>query len=315
MTGIMTGDHGPEWHEILRAPFGEEKISLRPQVWCKACRDAAGKHCGKVLYGTEHKIVSCKDCGQRISAAHLHLAYVGHADVTGRLLEADPEWTWRPMYRDTDPEMYKAVLATGNVTIITEYILNCPPRLDQFGGLWIELVLHDEDGREMSFPGYGDATGKAGANGIKELIGDAVRNAAMRRGVALALWSKADREENDKDTRTQTPADSAGALFDQGTAVPPAKDNGDVKTPAAAAVNPEVQTLADLAWALYDRHADVDELKTEVYDKAAAKRLLNLTCDPRRWEGRDRVPLSQLLTHVRTELRRWHAENAVPAAG
>jgi hypothetical protein len=55
------------------------------------------------------------------------------------------------------------------------------PRFDNEGGLWILLTVKD-----VTRPGYGD-----GAN-PKEVISDAIRNAAMRFGVALDLWAKED---------------------------------------------------------------------------------------------------------------------------
>lgn len=318
----MTNGNGAaagSWWEILRRPFAENEISLRPQLWCGKCRDAQGKCCGQTLYGQKHELAKCSACGQQISTAHLHLSYVGHADVTGRLLEADPKWSWRPMYRQVDPEIYKLVLAAGDPVMVAQYLNSCPPQLDEFGGLWIWLVLHDDDGNEHEFPGYGDAQGKAGPNGRKELIGDAIRNAAMRRGVALALWSKADKDEADKKTRGETP-ETAGDLFDR--AVPA---NGKARRPAkepegGPGINPEVQALADLAWTLLDEHAGVDDLRVKVHDVAQGKRFLQLTCDPQRgsrgrWEADGRVPLSRVITFVKNELTRWHANHALdPAA-
>jgi hypothetical protein len=57
--------------------------------------------------------------------------------------------------------------------------------LIQNGGLWIRLKVAG-----VTRLGYGDAPGKRDAT--KELIGDALRNAAMRFGAALDLWSKED---------------------------------------------------------------------------------------------------------------------------
>ena len=85
------------------------------------------------------------------------LDYVGHAAVTDRLLVVDPEWSWEPM----------AVDATGL------------PAIDGAGNLWIRLTICG-----VTRLGVGD-----GKN-AKEAIGDAIRNAAMRFGVALDLWAK-----------------------------------------------------------------------------------------------------------------------------
>lgn len=85
------------------------------------------------------------------------LRYVGHAAVTDRLLSIDPEWTWD--FNATDEH--------GN------------PLLDREGNLWIRLTVAG-----VTRLGVGD--GKT----MKERIGDAIRNGAMRFGVALDLWTK-----------------------------------------------------------------------------------------------------------------------------
>ena len=59
--------------------------------------------------------------------------------------------------------------------------------MDNFGGMWIKLTVCG-----VTRLGYGDAQGKEGGNAIKEAIGDALRNAAMRFGAALELWHKGD---------------------------------------------------------------------------------------------------------------------------
>lgn len=91
------------------------------------------------------------------------LAYVGHAALTDRLLDADPQWTWEPLALD----------ARGL------------PALDDVGGLWIRLTVCG-----VTRLGYGDAGQKKGGDAMKERIGDALRNAAMRFGAALELWHK-----------------------------------------------------------------------------------------------------------------------------
>lgn len=59
--------------------------------------------------------------------------------------------------------------------------------LDANGGLWIKLTVCG-----VTRLGYGDAQGKSGGDAMKECIGDALRNAAMRFGAALDLWHKGD---------------------------------------------------------------------------------------------------------------------------
>lgn len=126
----------------LLAPFPAEAIGKLPKP---TKRDAPK---GK-----------CQECGGYHGLPAVHLDYVGHAAVTKRFLEVDPEWTWEPF----------AVDASGL------------PALDREGNLWIKLTICG-----VTRPGVGD-----GAN-MKERIGDALRNAAMRFGVALDLWAKED---------------------------------------------------------------------------------------------------------------------------
>lgn len=140
---------------ILREPFEPKHVGKLPRVWCKACRDAQFKVC------QQHTKVRCRDCGNNITSAHLHLDYVGHAEITDRLLHADPAWTWEPVALGPDGL----------------------PLLDRNGGLWIRLTVAG-----VTRLGYGHADGKAGPDAVKEAIGDALRNAAMRFGVALDLW-------------------------------------------------------------------------------------------------------------------------------
>ena len=89
-------------------------------------------------------------------ARSVHLDYVGHAAVTDRLLTVDPEWSWEPLALDEHG--------------LPAY---------QSGNLWIRLTICG-----TTRLGVGD--GKS----AKECIGDAIRNAAMRFGVALDLWAK-----------------------------------------------------------------------------------------------------------------------------
>lgn len=111
---------------------------------------------------------NCNICKGYHGLPAVHLDYVGHASVTDRLLTVDPDWTWEPMVRDPD---------TGE------------PRLTNNGtGLWINLTVLG-----VTRPGYGDVEASKAWN-AKELISDALRNAAMRFGVALELWQKGELE-------------------------------------------------------------------------------------------------------------------------
>lgn len=133
---------------LLRVPFAANHISKLP----KPIRKDAEK--GR-----------CQECGGWHGLPAVHLDYVGHAALTDRLLDADPNWTWEPLALDE----------------------RGLPALDKDGGMWIKLTVCG-----VTRLGYGDAQGKAGGDAMKERIGDALRNAAMRFGAALDLWHKGD---------------------------------------------------------------------------------------------------------------------------
>lgn len=105
----------------------------------------------------------CHECGGWHGLPAIHLDYVGHAALTHRLLDVDPLWNWEPLAMD----------AKGL------------PAIDGEGGMWIKLTVAG-----MTRLGYGDAGGKTGPNATKERIGDALRNAGLRFGMALDLWHK-----------------------------------------------------------------------------------------------------------------------------
>lgn len=104
------------------------------------------------------------------------LSYVGHAAVTEMLLRHDPLWDWRPLGMDENGSPVVDRNADGRPI-----------------GMWITLRIH---GHERI--GYGSVEPqdrRSDGDLIKEIIGDGIRNAAMRFGVALNLWSKNDLEE------------------------------------------------------------------------------------------------------------------------
>ncbi|MFC9934618.1 hypothetical protein [Glutamicibacter sp. NPDC127525] len=116
-------------------------------------------------YSRDSRKGNCQECGGYHGLPAMHLDFVGHAALTDRLLQVDPEWSWEPI--SFDPVGL--------------------PQFDGYGGLWIRLTVCG-----VTRLGYGDAQGKSGANAIKEAIGDALRNAGMRFGAALDLWHKGD---------------------------------------------------------------------------------------------------------------------------
>jgi len=101
----------------------------------------------------------------QIPRGGITLDYVGHAFVTERLLDVDPEWTWEPL--GVDP--------TGNPAI---FIYNGE------ASLWIKLTV-------CGVTRIGVGCERDNKNDLtKQLVSDAIRNAAMRFGAALDLWKK-----------------------------------------------------------------------------------------------------------------------------
>lgn len=150
----MTNEEGLK---LLRLPFPRDQISKLPKPTCPTAEwNALPK--GK-----------CNECGGwHATSKTIHLDYVGHAALTNRLLDADPLWSWEPLAYD-------------------EHGL---PRFDPEGGLWIKLTVCGH-----TRLGYGNAKLNTYADvgsRIKEAIGDALRNAAMRGGGGLDLWHKGD---------------------------------------------------------------------------------------------------------------------------
>ena len=141
----------------LREPFPPNCISKLPRPTAK--REVMDKL----------PKAKCPDCGgYHATSKIIHLDYVGHAALTDRLLDTDPEWTWEPV-------------AWGDDGL---------PAFDRNGGLWIKLTVLG-----VTRLGYGNAANKPNqdpGNREKEVIGDALRNAAMRVGAALDLWHKGD---------------------------------------------------------------------------------------------------------------------------
>lgn len=158
----------PDGLALLRADFPPHQISKLPKP-TKAQTEA--------VKADFKKGVRCKVCGTWHHPDVVHLDYVGHAALTDRLLDTDPAWTWEP-------------LAFGPDGL---------PAVDRNGGVWIKLTVCG-----VTRLGYGSADGKSGGDAVKEIIGDALRNAAMRFGAALELWHKGDLHV-DQDDAEQPP--------------------------------------------------------------------------------------------------------------
>lgn len=165
--------------ELLRAPFPENQISKLP----KPTRQQT-----ELVKANFREGIRCNECGAWHHKDVIHLDYVGHAAATDRLLDADPNWSWEPMALDH----------------------NGLPKFDEIGGMWIKLTVCG-----VTRLGYGaPAEGKKGPDAIKECIGDAIRNAGMRFGMALDLWHKGvlHAEEEQENTEEQNKPEEGGQI-------------------------------------------------------------------------------------------------------
>lgn len=142
--------------ELLREPFPANQISKLPKPTARQTEEVRKDF---------SKGIRCQVCGAWHHPKVVHLDYVGHAALTDRLLDCDPLWNWEPLACDERGF----------------------PAFDQIGGMWIKLTVCG-----VTRLGYGAADGKKGSDAIKEVIGDALRNSAMRFGAALDMWHKGD---------------------------------------------------------------------------------------------------------------------------
>lgn len=172
----------------------------------------------------------CKECGTYHGLPAIHLDYIGHASVTDRLLEVDPRWNWEPLAW-TEDGLPRFLFSNGHPV-----------------GLWIRLTV-------LGITRLGFGSVEPGAfESEKQLIGDAMRNAAMRFGVALDLWSKAELESallagEDRrapDNRTKPSADPKPlnpprTLQDAAERAKPSAPPKPTPKPSAKAQEPEQQ--------------------------------------------------------------------------
>jgi hypothetical protein len=147
---------------------------------------------------------TCPECGGWHGLPAVHLNFVGHAAVTDRLLTVDYLWNWEPLAYDEDGL----------------------PFFDRTGGLWIKLTV-----KGVTRLGYGDG------DSVKERIGDAIRNAAMRFGVALDLWTKDELESligNEKVASRKRKAPGTAKAAQQADETPARARRSTARDPATA---------------------------------------------------------------------------------
>ena len=116
------------------------------------------------------------------------LDFVGHADITRLLLEIDPTWRWVPIeWKDGRPAIH---VENGMATMWGELTLLGQARLG-VGSVRADKVDLD-----------------------KELVGDFLRNASMRFGICLSLWTKQEWDDlGDTPKKPAKPVGSAAKPF------------------------------------------------------------------------------------------------------
>ena len=107
----------------------------------------------------------------------VRLDYVGHAEITKILIEIDPEWSWQPVaWENGRPATHTQL---GKITKRDGTVLEFPT-VSMWGHLTLLGVTRVAVGSVEAHKADLD----------KELVSDFLRNAAMRFGIALALWTK-----------------------------------------------------------------------------------------------------------------------------
>lgn len=105
--------------------------------------------------------------------------YVGHADVTKMLIEIDPMWDWQP-----------AAWIEGRPAIhiheATQTFRNGDTKKTRIATMWGFMTLLGK-----TLPCVGSASADK-EDYEKELIGDLIRNGALRFGVCINLWARTD---------------------------------------------------------------------------------------------------------------------------
>jgi len=150
------------------------------------------------------------------------LDFVGHADITRILIEVDPCWRWLPIgWEDGRPKIH---VENGIAT------------------MWGELTL-------LGQARLGVGSCRADKQDLdKELVSDFLRNAAMRFGIALSLWTK--QEWEDLGGKPSAPAPK----------VIPARKPAEQDTPATSEAIAKFLKACDDAGIDYEQVADAADV-------------------------------------------------------
>lgn len=154
----------------LPADWGPDTTVETKLAWLHATyKDPPPEHVGQLPKPTrkDNQRGKCEECGGFHGLPAVHLDYLGHAELTDILCFVDPLWNWEPF--SVDERGLPAIMSNDRGSV-----------------MWIRLTIWG-----VTRPGVGTAI-PSGPDTMKELIGDALRNAGMRFGIGTSLWSKID---------------------------------------------------------------------------------------------------------------------------
>lgn len=258
----------------LREPFADNHVSKLP----KETRAQIDQR-----KADRNSAINCSICGGWHHKNAIHLDYVGHAALTDRLLDTDIEWSWEPLAFDE----------------------RGLPAFDSNGGLWIKLTVCG-----VTRLGYGSADGKTGGDAKKEIIGDCLRNAAMRFGAALDLWHKGSlhvEEEHDPETGEIKPANDSN-----GKGTPPKLAKDAPFPPGPARNKTELKGMVRQLWSEVEGCGDPDELDALLKAKPTINMVNQLIkAQPTWWEGETKG--DERFEGLETVISRKQSELAVAA--
>lgn len=177
----------------------------------------------------------------------INLDFVGHADITKILIEVDPLWRWVPIaWNEGRPAIH---IENGMAT------------------MWAELTV-------LGHSRLGVGSVRADKPDLdKELVSDFLRNAAMRFGICLSLWTK-----QEWDDLSNKPATSAPQPIPADQPLSEKQLSDFTKACEKAGTSPAriaLEAKVNLATATV---TDLDKLR-KVFKKVKADNLINLEAE------------------------------------
>lgn len=189
----------------LAAPFAPDQVEKLPKYVGR--KPARGEFVEKFKCIQGHRDATKASAdGVYCGGYHgysIHIDYIGHAGATMRLNSVcgTEDWNWEFMHLDVPAwaqGMAAELVRAGEFDRAERLIKEHGQPIFRDGGLWIRVTVLG-----VTRIGFGDAQDKTGPNAIKEIIGDGIRNAGLRFGIATYLWNKSEAAENIKTQAAQ----------------------------------------------------------------------------------------------------------------